>query len=136
MNRKNLIRAMTAFVLIALVVGVLVWPTPKEAAANETYTMHLYWMNNGVPTPMSNCLLQFRFMVNGQYPAWSDDPANDISSAGNGDYIVIRANAAEDWQVRISPNDGNDLIGVSPWVGSLATPGSQTSVSWRLLFPM
>jgi len=89
MNRNNLIRAMTAFALVALIVGVLVWPTPKEAMAfDQQVTVTINW--HGTPAYGIAPYVNFYDLSWGSTGSMNLSPNND-STAWNGTFLSLPA---------------------------------------------
>jgi len=117
MSHKLQIRALLGLVVvITIMVGVLVWPAPKEARANENYTVYVYEMENliEVPVVVADMILA-RFDLNG------DEDFLDLgegwlepSVQGNGVYVFVLDNAAiGDWEIQ-NTEDDEAWPGVNP----------------------
>jgi len=121
MNRKNLIRAMTAFALVALVVGVLVWPTPKEALAyDQLVTVTIDW--NIDPTYNIAAHVNFydanwgltgsmNLTPNGTWTAWSGTYL--LLPVGTTRVKIYWDDSVGDWTLssaQVLPVSGNDPV--------------------------
>jgi len=89
---------MTAFALVALIVGVLVWPTPKEALANERYSVDLKCVEDPLNQHWAAYAnVQIRGRWGGVWAGWVDC---DVVDGAN--YFVYFFNAPTDWEVRLT----------------------------------
>jgi hypothetical protein len=133
-SRKKL--ALLAFIVVALVViGVTVWPSPKEAKADPvTYSVYCYWLAFGVPTPIwSDAPIEFRFKRVGQ-PAYDDWQLFTDYADGVFSIDVDYEEGVSYWQIRLN---GGDYVGIDPWnAQGSGDIGTIFYVEWQLAFPM
>ena len=84
------------FAVVLVAVGVMVWPTPKEAMADE-HNHIIIVRNNGVPTPW--VMVEFRTYQGGQ---WVMEPTlTDL----NGRAEQFGDTYATYWQARVDDED-------------------------------
>jgi hypothetical protein len=100
MKSKKFAIAALLFVTL-IVVGVLVWPTPKPALANVWYEVHVQ-DDDGVSIDSLDFFgnhVQFAFYYNG-WGAWFN-----LTGVGEGDYMHQEGVQATRWRVRILTAD-------------------------------
>jgi len=107
MKGKKLILAMAAFALVAVVVGVLVLPEPKEAKADEIRTCFL--IDNINFDPVQDADVEFsKETAPDIWSAWQDGEEDGF---GLGEYKFVFDSLPYRWRVRVqAPWHGDD-----PW---------------------
>ena len=124
-TNKTLKISLVVILAVALiVVGVAVWPPPKEALAQVMHKVNV-WETDTLQ-PVLNAGIQFRFWDE-QAQEWGDwvDP----DSEGGGSYKLTRAGGEDGWQVVL----GNwNLIPVDPDERFYSPPATWNEFDWEV----
>jgi len=119
MKGRKLALAMAAFALVAVVVGVFVWPEPKEAKADTYYYSVDAWC---VPDwcAAGYAEIQIRFKFNDIWGDWTDAWVVDGAH-----YFLTTNLICDQWQIRLAATseyaDDEDPITVNGGTFSYGT---------------
>ena len=139
MKKQDRLRALIGLVaIIAVVVGVLVYPPPKEVKADTYFNVYCWWLNGESHVPIAEDEISVQFCFDANNNNSPDDGWSDPTSQGLGTYTYQRAGNFVTWWVRYSNEGETEYWGVSPSAnpGNATSGGSSTYLDWQFAFVM